>query len=108
LWAIGVYDFGLSSEQFWDLTPPQFAALSDRHDDRNQRDEFYSANVASIIANCHRDEKSRPKPYTPKDFMPSYAAEEEAQATPGDMSPDAILTYLKAAFPPREVKEDHG
>lgn len=104
-----MYDFGLSSDQFWDLTPPQFQVLSDRHDARSEREEFYSGLVCSVIANCNRDEKKRPEAFTAKDFMPSYAHEtDEPETKPGEMSPDAILTYLKAAFPPREVKEEHG
>jgi hypothetical protein len=32
LWATGVYDLGLSSGQFWDLTPAQFDALLNRRE----------------------------------------------------------------------------
>lgn len=101
-----MYDFGLSSDQFWDLTPPQFEALSERHDTRNERDEFYAGLVASVIANVNRDAEKRPEAFQPKDFMPSQrGSEEEAAPIAGEMSPDQILAHLKAAFPPQEA---HG
>lgn len=75
MWAIGVFDFGLSSEQFWKLTPAQFEALSRRHEIVRQQDDLGFGIVASTVANCHRNPKKRRKPYEPADFMPKYGGE---------------------------------
>lgn len=99
-----MYDFGLTDEQFWNITPPQFSALSDRFDQNNRHQDFRTAQVMSMLANCHCRGKDDP-PYTPQMFMPEYEGEEAA--TPTEMTGDEILAHLRAAFPPRPP-EDHG
>lgn len=90
-----MYDFGLTSEQFWALTPGQFDALSERHDFRSRREDFHPALVCSTLANCNRASETS-KVFEPKDFMPKYGDEE-----PEEMSSEDILKHLQAAFPPR-------
>ena len=59
LLAIGLYEFGLTSEQFWKLTPAQFAALSKQFNLARQREDYGFGMVASVLANIHRDRKRR-------------------------------------------------
>lgn len=92
-----MYDFRLSSEDFWELTPPQFAALSRRHDQHQEHRHFGAGIVASTIANCHRDPQSRPEPFTPLDFMPRHFVE-EAEST-DEMTAEQIRQRMLAAFP---------
>jgi hypothetical protein len=106
LWAVAVYDFRLSSEDFWELTPPQFAALSRRHDQHQEQRHFGAGVVASTIANCHRDPQSRPEPFTPLDFMPRYSTDDDAEETTGEMTPEQIKQRMLAAFP--KMPEVHG
>lgn len=96
-----MYDFGLTDDRFWDLTPAQFNALSDRFDSANRRQDFRFANLISVLANIHRDEKRKPEPFTALDFMPRYDDEPEEEPKKDDAAGgEAILAYLKAAFPP--------
>lgn len=97
LWAVAVYDFKLSSEDFWELTPPQFAALSRRHDQNQERSLFGAGIIASTIANCHRDPQSRPDPFTPQDFLPRHDDDESDSG--GEMTPEQIKQRMMAAFP---------
>jgi hypothetical protein len=104
LWAIGVYDFGLTEDQFWALTPAQFSALSDRFDQHNMQLDFRAGIIASTMANTVRSEKT--PPFTPQMFMPNYTGEE---AKTEEMSGDEILRHLKAAFPQRPSQGgEHG
>lgn len=63
-----MYDFGLTSQQFWDLTPPQFAALSRRHDQRILHEERGPATTSFIISNLFRGKDQ--KKLRVEDLMP--------------------------------------
>lgn len=41
------------------------------------RADLRSGVIASVIANVNRDQKRRPSPFMPKDFMPYARAEEQ-------------------------------
>lgn len=69
---MGVFDYGLKSEEFWRLTPAQFFALGKRFDAKRRHYDQGFGIVSSVVANCHRDPKKRPKPFTAEDFMPVY------------------------------------
>lgn len=43
--------------------------LSDRHNERIKREQFYSAMICSVIANTNRGKGSRS--FKPSDFMPA-------------------------------------
>jgi hypothetical protein len=73
-WAVAVYDFGLPEEQFLDLTPAKFRALSKRHEHRNQLEDYRAGVIASLLFNIHRG-KSPAK--GPDAFFRSLAEEEE-------------------------------
>ncbi len=102
MWSVGVYDFGLTSEQFWELTPAQFSILSQRYDQENQRCDFRAALIASVIANTSRSKED--PPFTPQMFMPDYEGEEEVK----EQSAESMLAALRTAFPPRPKKEFNG
>lgn len=63
-----MYDFGLTSQQFWDLTPSQFAALSKRHDQRILHEERGPATTSFIISNLFRGKDQ--KKLRVEDIMP--------------------------------------
>lgn len=95
-----MYDFRLSTEQFWELTFPQFAALAERHDLALERLDHQAGVVASTVANCHRGADS--KPFLPKQFMPSYdpAGDAAVDAADAPMGGDEMLGFFMAMFPP--------
>ena len=100
-----MYDFGLTDEQFWALTPPQFSALSDRFDQENRQQDFRAAQVVSMLANCHCRKEDQP-PFTPQDFMPRYDGDEPPPSK--EMTSDEMLSALRAAFPPRPTEANGG
>lgn len=77
LWAIGRYDLGLSDEEFWRLTPAQFAALCDRMEAEREHAEYCAALVASTVANCNRAEGV--EPFEPGLFMRGKHAAQAAE-----------------------------
>ncbi len=113
-----MYDFGLSDEQFWKLTPAKFSALSGRHEHANRQSDLRAGFIGSVIANVNRDEAKKPDPYTAEDFFPDpYEADDEnapakAARKAGEMTPEQILRHMKAAFPKKPKKalpsEAHG
>lgn len=68
---------GLSEDELWGLTLREYCLLVDRWIAAEERADLRTAQIASLIANIYRDEKKKPAPYTPKDFMPDYAAKTE-------------------------------
>ena len=94
-----MYDFRLSTEQFWELTFPQFAALAERHDLALERLDHQAGVVASTVANCHRGADD--KPFLPKQFMPSYDPEDDAALdADAPMDGNEMLGFFMAMFPP--------
>lgn len=64
-----MYDLGLTSRQFWNLTPAQFFALLDRAKFEIRRSEMSSAVVAKTVADVNRPEDH--PGYEIEMFMPS-------------------------------------
>ena len=68
-WSIARYDLGLSSDEFFSITPRQFDALLKRHRYKVESTEFMFAQLTSWIANTGF--RSTEKPTSAFDFMPS-------------------------------------
>lgn len=90
-----MYDLGLTSNQFWDLTPAQFAALSDRHDERIKHEERGHAIVAWVVANLFRSKDAPPLPV--ETFMPH--GERTLGADFSEMTPEQVVQRLELALP---------
>lgn len=57
-------------------------------------DPFWRTGLTcSVIANCHRDEKRKPKPYEPEDFIPGR---EKPKPIKNDKALIAAINALKA------------
>lgn len=69
MWAIGRYDLGLGEDDFWSLTPAQFFALRERWRERLFIEDYFTARVAHILTNVHRDHEKRPTPVDIDDVM---------------------------------------
>lgn len=70
-----MYDLGLSSSEFWALTPVQFYSLCERRQQDLYRRDVGSGIVASTLANVHRGKDQ--KAFHPHDFMPKSSIIEE-------------------------------
>lgn len=71
LWAVGRYDLGLGEEEFWRLSPRQFGALLERHNEEQRKEDWRAGMIAATIANALRGKKG--KAYQAEDFMPRKA-----------------------------------
>ena len=69
MWAVGRYDLGLTEEEFWHLTPRQFAALMERHEEAQEWEDYRAGVVACTIVNMLKTKGG--KTYKPEDFMPT-------------------------------------
>jgi hypothetical protein len=68
--------------------------------------EFYRVGiVAAMIGNVNRDPKKRPKPFTPRDFVPGWDKKEQPAAD--GMSPQRVRGALISAFGKR-IKGNAG
>ncbi|MCY2927782.1 MAG: hypothetical protein NT031_20555 [Planctomycetota bacterium] len=63
-------------------------------DFRNRQEWSRTANIMALIANCNRDPKKRPAPYTPGDFGP-YA---KTPSRNGILVTKDNIDLLRAAF----------
>jgi Protein of unknown function (DUF4035) len=63
-------DLGLTSEQYWNLTPREFGHLRERWQARETREDRRTALIACLIANANRDPQRRSFPFEIDDFMP--------------------------------------
>jgi len=95
-----VYDLGLTTEQFWALTPAQFAALSERHDARILHEERCHALAPWVISNMFRgqDQPAVPIetfiPHAPRPELEELSPEEEERRG------EELFRRLMAAYPP--------
>lgn len=75
LWATARYDLGLSTAEFYDLTPRQFSLLMDAHKRRLIHAEMIGAFTTAGVINFSFAPPQ--KPVLPKEFMPNFRAEQE-------------------------------
>ena len=68
MWAVAVYDLGLTTEQFYALTLRQFMTLHERFKEAERRLDRRCARIAAVIVNMSG--KYSKKSYTEEDFMP--------------------------------------
>jgi len=72
LWAVGVYDLGLSNEQWRRLTLLQYDALVKRLSNKIEREENRIAKLSAIIYNANGVKRrgASKKPWAVSDFLP--------------------------------------
>lgn len=89
---MGVYDLGLTSEQFWSITPAQLYSLIDRKKIDLFRADWRSGIICATLANINR--KSGSKEFKPTQFMP----ENDIIDTEPEQSPEELLAAFERAF----------
>jgi hypothetical protein len=67
LWALCIYDLGLTEEQFLQLTFKEIDVLCERKKLDDRRTEYHAALITCMIYNVNRRKGKRA--LTPKDFM---------------------------------------
>ena len=76
---MGRFDLGLSEEELWNLTLPEFNALVERKREQDERADLRAGIVAAVIANVFRGKGTRA--YQPYDFMPTLRRHEPKRQT---------------------------
>ena len=71
MWAFGRYDLNLSEVEFWNLTLKELNALIERCNSNDDRQNYRTALLCSVIANTVRNRKKKARPFTPEDFLPN-------------------------------------
>jgi hypothetical protein len=71
-----VYDFGLTDEQFLELTPAKFNALSRRADAEAERADQHTARVCWAAMTAAGAKKKDGSPITVQDLMVTYEEDE--------------------------------
>ena len=61
-----------------------------------ERSDLRAGVIASTIANANRDPKTRSKPFTPSEFMPSFEVEDEDDLEP--LPPEELAAKFDAIF----------
>lgn len=69
LWAVGRYDLGLGTEEFWSLTPRQFRLLVERKHEAERAEYWRAALGAWASIAPHTDPKKGRQPRI-EDFIP--------------------------------------
>lgn len=73
-----------------------------------ERADLRSAIIAAVVANANRDPKRRPRPFSPRDFMPLAARADKSprRAPVTDRSQfRKLTTMMRAAYGKRDRKE---
>jgi hypothetical protein len=80
----------------------EFHELGKRHNARFERDRSHAALVAMVLANCNRNPKDTPQPYTIADFMPGGRK-------PGDShKPTGVMTDEEMCAKARQINALFG
>lgn len=74
-WTFARQNLRFTDAEFWRLTPREFHALSESWARAEEAQDRRAATVCMVVANCNRDEKT--KPFSVSDFMPQRAAPKE-------------------------------
>jgi hypothetical protein len=99
MWAISVYDLGLTEQQFRKLTLKLFNELLKRKNHNDKIKDFQLAQIAHFINNAYFEEKK-----TINDLM-IYKEEEEIQTVEQAQN---ILVNLNALFGGEDLRQQHS
>lgn len=65
----------------------------------DDRADFRSGIVASVVANVHRDDKVKPDPFEPSDFIPTFFDPDEDTGSAVNIDPAAFSALMHALYP---------
>lgn len=100
MWAIAHYDFGLSDEEFGDLTPALFEALLDRKVAAEKKEFLQTGILAAAIIN-YAGRIHEGQPVNPLAFVPNHEEKvDDISKLPPDQQAAAVMKQMFK----REVK----
>jgi len=91
---MAMYDFGLSKDDFYTLTPAQFSAISKRHEERLRLEDLQASYTRCVIAAPNR-KKGSPAP-KPIDFALLTVTKENAP----ERTPQQLFSFVKGILHP--------
>ena len=108
MWATARHSLGLSTEEFYDLTPRQFHLLAEAHRKRLAHQEMIQAYTTAAIINYSL--AAPDDPAQPIQFMPHYRKSAPAEAVPANPITQDELTdwQTRVANLAAEMKAGHG
>lgn len=95
----------LPESLFWDLTPGEVdEILREAMEEWQARDRaamFNAAMICATLANCHRDPKKKPEPFSPADWMPAAPPPPKPELTAAQVAAKgrAAMGGLQKLFP---------
>ena len=89
----------LPSEEFWELTYPEFQALVDRWEDNEMRRDHRFGVVASSYINCKLKEGSTP--IQPLAWFGYVDQEDDREMTPEETAQQLEALVLRTQTPPK-------
>lgn len=95
MWSTAQVELGMSAEEFWQLTPRQFAALLARKREQREYHELLMGVLASTVANYSFGAPKKPR--VPTDFMPSQAGKKPAEK-PKRVRTATVVDQVRAIF----------
>ncbi len=88
----------MSDQDFLDLTPSRYYALSQRYLEEREYLDFQHGYDRCLLAEVNRNRKKRGKAFVPQDFM--VYVEEGASGDKREMTPEEMLHYVKTVIHP--------
>src|SRR6266850_2150573 len=68
MWAVATHDLGLTTAQFWQLTPRKYQALLDRHAEAENHKTDRTKLLGFYMYNAMGAKKENGQSFTPRDF----------------------------------------
>ena len=97
--SFSIFDFGISEDHFWRLTPAKFFYLSRRAEAKVEQDDFRMAYILATICNANRSRKQRA--LKPADFLPKKGRTKKRVA----QSPNQLHAKFKSILGHRVVSK---
>ena len=87
MWSVGVGHLGLTTEEFWRLTPREYMKLARRFHEKHRMEMTGSAIIASILYNTNKGKHDAA--LTADDFLPSWKNPQKS------VTPDDIVSKIE-------------
>lgn len=68
---------GIQADRFWRMTPAEVDLEVVAYLKEQERQDYRAALICSVLAEINRDPEKKSTPFSPWDFMPKPAEEEE-------------------------------
>lgn len=99
---------GIASAEFWEMTPREFHAITERNRERDEVEWMRCGALQATLANLQRDPSKRPEAWTAYDFLPAHMDHREEPREPGQEDMLRAMRELNAAFGGEDLTRTNG